>query len=68
MEKLFRKVRFILFLKSNSAVELDFLISALSEINALNVNVLLLTTPTTIRPDPTWGCPHSSLRSRTSRL
>lgn len=68
MEKLFRKVRFMLSLKNNSAVEPDCLISALSEINALNVNALLLATCTTIRPDPTWGCPHSSLRSRTSRL
>lgn len=59
------KVWFILSLKSNSAVEPDCLISALLEVNALNVNALLLAT---IRLDPAWGCPHSSLRSRTSRF
>lgn len=68
MENLSRKVRFILSLESNSTVEPDCLISVLFEINALNVNALLLATSTTIKPDPTWGCPHSSLRSRTSRL
>lgn len=52
MEKLFRKFRFIFSLKSNSAMEPDCLISALCEINALNVKVLLLATSTTIRPDP----------------
>lgn len=45
-------------LESNSAVEPDCLISVLFEINALNVNALLLATSTTIKPDPTWGCPH----------
>lgn len=53
MEKLFKKVRFILSLKSNSAVNPDCLISALVEVNALNVNALLLATSTTIRLDPT---------------
>lgn len=68
MENLSRKVRFIPSLESNSAVEPDCLISVLFEINALNVNALLLATSTTIKPDPTWGCPYWSLRSRTSRL
>lgn len=68
MENLSRKVRFILSLESNSTVEPDCLISVLFEINALNVNALLLATSTTIKPHPTWGCPHSSLRSRISRL
>lgn len=54
MENLSRKVRFIFSVESNSAVEPDGLISVLFEINALNVNVVVLAVSTIKKADLTW--------------
>lgn len=53
MGKLSRKARFMHSVESNSAVEAGALISVLFEINAPNINALLLATSTIIKADLT---------------
>lgn len=53
MGKLSRKARFIYLVECNSAVKPDALISVLFEINAPNINALLLAMATIIKADLT---------------